>query len=101
LHLLASLNKINLVAQMANKMIKVQLLVFGLLVLGALRLVGQSTPSIIPKYNSPYSRLGIGNYYPGYFSAAAGMGGIGVGYNDPTHLNPQNPAQASCPSQNA
>ncbi|MBU6169056.1 MAG: hypothetical protein KGQ86_08450 [Bacteroidetes bacterium] len=79
-------------AQMAENMIKVQLLVFGLLFLGSLRLDGQSTPSIIPKYNSPYSRLGIGNYYPGYFSAAAGMGGIGVGYNDPTHLNPQNPA---------
>ena len=71
---------------------KVWLLVIGLSFLGALQLAGQSTASIIPKYNSPYSRLGIGNYYPGYFAAAAGMGGIGVGYNDPTHLNPQNPA---------
>lgn len=92
MQLLASFKKLNEVAQMANKMIKVQYFVFGLLFFGTLQLIGQSTPSIIPKYNSPYSRLGIGNFYPGYFSAAAGMGGIGVGYNDPTHLNPQNPA---------
>jgi len=55
-------------------------------------LLGQSTAAVIPKFNSPYSRLGLGNFYPAYFSAAAGMGGIGVGYNDPTQLNPQNPA---------
>jgi hypothetical protein len=52
---------------------KVWLLVIGLSLLGALQLAGQSTSSIIPKYNSPYSRLGIGNYYPGYFAAAAGV----------------------------
>lgn len=88
----SSLGKIFAVTQPVNQILRGMALVFGLLFIGMLRLNSQSTPSIIPKYNSPYSRLGIGNYYPGYFAAAAGMGGIGVGYNDPTHLNPQNPA---------
>lgn len=45
-----------------------------------------------PKDNSPFSRYGLGNYNPNYFTALAGMGGIGTAFQDAYHLNMMNPA---------
>lgn len=48
--------------------------------------------NISPKINSPLSRFGLGNAVPQYFVATAGMGGLSAAWQDPYHLNTQNPA---------
>lgn len=62
-------------------------LIFSLLFLGSSLLAFAQ-----PKQNSPYSRYGVGDLLPQYFSAQAGMAGLGAAYNDPFHVNTQNPA---------
>lgn len=48
--------------------------------------------TIFPKGNSPYSRFGLGDPVSQYYAAAAGMAGLSAAFNDPYHLNVQNPA---------
>lgn len=45
-----------------------------------------------PKFNSPYSRYGIGDIVNPYFANQAGWGGQTAAFHDPYHLNPANPA---------
>jgi hypothetical protein len=45
-----------------------------------------------PKENSPYSRMGLGNYFSQYLASTAAMGGLSAAYHDPFHLNLLNPA---------
>jgi hypothetical protein len=45
-----------------------------------------------PKFNSPYSRYGIGDIVSPYFANQAGMGGQTAAFHDPYHLNLANPA---------
>ena len=45
-----------------------------------------------PKENSPFSRLGFGNYNPSTLTANQSMGGISAGFRDADLLNFQNPA---------
>lgn len=51
-----------------------------------------SNVQIFPKFNSPYSRFGIGELSQLYFNNTAGMGGITAANIDPYHLNIMNPA---------
>ncbi|WP_020538491.1 hypothetical protein [Lewinella cohaerens] len=48
--------------------------------------------NISPKVNSPLSRFALGDFVPQYFSASAGMAGLGAGWQDPYQLNILNPA---------
>lgn len=48
--------------------------------------------NISPKVNSPLSRFALGDFIPQYFSASAGMAGLGAGWQDPFHVNILNPA---------
>lgn len=45
-----------------------------------------------PKFNSPYSRFGVGDIVQPYFANQAGWGGQTAAFHDPYHLNPSNPA---------
>ena len=45
-----------------------------------------------PKFNSPYSSLGIGDIVSPYFANQAGWGGQTAAFHDPYHLNLANPA---------
>jgi len=45
-----------------------------------------------PKFNSPYSRNGIGDITRPYFANQAGFGGQTAAFHDPFHLNLDNPA---------
>ena len=45
--------------------------------------------------NSPYSRFGIGNSVNQNFAASIGMGSLWTTFNDPFHLNTENPASLS------
>ncbi len=45
-----------------------------------------------PKFNSPYSRYGIGDIVSPYFANQAGWGGQTAAFHDPYHLNLANPA---------
>jgi hypothetical protein len=45
-----------------------------------------------PKENSPFSRLGFGNYNPTTLAATQSMGSISAGFRDADLLNFQNPA---------
>lgn len=45
-----------------------------------------------PKYNSPYSRLGMGDLFDQNFANQSGMGGLSTAFNDYAHLNMLNPA---------
>ncbi len=45
-----------------------------------------------PKYNSPYSRFGMGDLFDQNFVNQSGMGGLSTAYNDAAHLNILNPA---------
>ncbi|MBC6993804.1 hypothetical protein H9S92_06510 [Lewinella lacunae] len=47
---------------------------------------------IQPKLNSPLSRFGLGNPLDQIHAAAAGMGALETTYQNPWHLNIQNPA---------
>lgn len=53
--------------------------------------VAQSS-AIFPKGNSPYSRFGLGDLVSQHLAAAGGMAGLSAAFNDPYHLNLQNPA---------
>lgn len=44
------------------------------------------------KYNSPYSRLGMGDLFDQNFVGQSGMGGLSTAFNDAAHLNLLNPA---------
>ncbi len=48
--------------------------------------------AIFPKGNSPYSRFGLGDLVNQHLAAAGGMAGLSAAFNDPYHLNLQNPA---------
>ena len=48
-----------------------------------------------PKLNSPYSRIGLGDLNPHYFTAASGMAGMSAAYHDPYNMNILNPASFS------
>ncbi len=48
-----------------------------------------------PKYNSPYSRLGLGDLFDQNFVNQSGLGGISTAASDPFHLNIYNPASYS------
>ncbi len=45
-----------------------------------------------PKFNSPYSRFGLGDPVRPFFAAPAGYGGQTAAFHDYYHLNPFNPA---------
>ena len=46
----------------------------------------------LPKFNSPYSRVGVGDLVPFAYAAQLGMGGIGQGYKHTHIASPSNPA---------
>ena len=48
-----------------------------------------------PKDNSPYSRLGIGDFTDQFFSAQSGLGGLSAAYHDSYQMNIANPASYS------
>jgi hypothetical protein len=45
-----------------------------------------------PKFNSPYSRFGLGDPLPSTLIQSTGMGGVSLGFQDALHLNSTNPA---------
>ncbi len=45
-----------------------------------------------PKDNSPFSRFGLGDFFPQPFAALQGMGGLTAAFSDPLHVNAQNAA---------
>ncbi len=45
-----------------------------------------------PKFNSPYSRLGIGDLFDQGYASQQNMGGVGTAFNSFYFLNPLNPA---------
>ncbi len=51
-----------------------------------------STSWAQPKFNSPYSRYGLGDPVRPSFIAQTGYGGQTAAFHDPYHLNPFNPA---------
>ena len=57
---------------------------FGFLALG----IAQAQPND----NSPFARLGIGNFLDQNFLSSSNMGGLSAAYYDPYQWNPQNPA---------
>lgn len=48
--------------------------------------------TIVPKSNSPLSRIGLGDPVDQFFAPAAAMGGIQAAWQSPVHLNLLNPA---------
>lgn len=48
--------------------------------------------NIRPKFNSPFSRYGLGNLADPYFIASGGMAGLSTAWQDIYHLNMVNPA---------
>jgi hypothetical protein len=73
-----------------------QFFIFTLLIISNLNAFSQIVDAAYkanqPKENAPLSRLGLGNLYPQYTIASAGMGGLTSIYRDPFIYNPQNPA---------
>lgn len=64
-------------------------------VLSAALFVAVSTNASLvaqPKFNSPYSRYGVGDLASPYFANQAGWGGQTAAFHDPFHLNLANPA---------
>lgn len=51
-----------------------------------------NTATLIPKNNSPLSRFGLGDPVNQFYSAAGGMAGVSAAWDNPFHLNLQNPA---------
>ena len=45
-----------------------------------------------PKFNSPYSRIGLGDIWNPNFAALNGMGNLSAAFHDPYHINTSNPA---------
>jgi hypothetical protein len=56
------------------------------LMFGGVMLYGQ------PKFNSPYSRIGLGDFWNTNFAALNGMADLSAAYHDPYHVNLNNPA---------
>ena len=56
------------------------------LVFGGVMLYGQ------PKFNSPYSRIGLGDLWNSNFAASNGMADLSAAFHDPYHVNLNNPA---------
>ena len=53
----------------------------------------ESASSVInPSLNSPFSRFGLGDFADQFFAAAGAMGGMTAAFQDPYHLNLENPA---------
>jgi hypothetical protein len=48
-----------------------------------------------PKVNSPFSRIGLGDFLDQEFVASSSMGGLGATFHDPYHINVVNPASFS------
>lgn len=48
-----------------------------------------------PKFNSPYSRYGMGDLSSRFLAVQSGRGGMTAAYSDPYHLNLANPASFS------
>lgn len=69
-------------------------IVVSLLLCGsALSLTAQvSNTTILPKDNSPFSRLGLGDFASPYSTAQNAMGGVGIGIIESNIYNPSNPA---------
>lgn len=65
-------------------------ILFGVLLLA----VGGTTYAQIST-NTPYSRYGLGDLSDHSFAGNAAMGGTGIGYRTPFHINPMNPASYS------
>jgi hypothetical protein len=59
---------------------------------GSAQVIDNDFKSNQPKENSPFSRLGFGNYNPSTLAATQSMGGISAGFRDGDLLNFQNPA---------
>lgn len=76
-----------------------QIFIFILLIINSLTAFSQIVDAAYkanqPKENLPLSRFGLGNLYPQYTIASAGMGGLTAIYRDPYIYNPQNPAALS------
>jgi hypothetical protein len=76
-----------------------QVFIFILLIINSLTAFSQIVDAAYkanqPKENLPLSRFGLGNLYPQYTIASAGMGGLTAIYRDPFIYNPQNPAALS------
>ncbi len=56
------------------------------LMFGGVMLYGQ------PKFNSPYSRIGLGDLWNSNFAASNGMADLSAAFHDPYHINLNNPA---------
>ncbi len=68
-------------------------LLFGLLICGQISAQIESSSSVInPSINSPFSRFGLGDFVSQFYAAQAGMGGLSAAFQDPYHINMQNPA---------
>jgi len=63
-----------------------RILVASVLLLGAVTMMAQ------PKFNSPYSRFGMGDLSNTNLPSINGMGDIGAAFRDPFHFNLSNPA---------
>ena len=57
-----------------------------------LSLNAQRNSSIIPKNNSPFSRLGLGDFVNPHFTAQASMGNLGIALIEDGFVNTANPA---------
>ena len=68
-------------------------LLFGLLICGHLSAQIESSSDVInPTINSPFSRFGLGDFLDQYFAASGAMAGLRAAYQDPYHMNLDNPA---------
>lgn len=68
-------------------------LLFGLLVCGQLSAQLESSSDVInPTINSPFSRFGIGDFVDQFFAASGAMAGLSAAFQDPYHINMENPA---------
>ena len=76
---------------MSEKFRRIFVFVIVLIGLSGSAAFGQFS-ELFPITNSPYSRLGVGDFVPQYFGAQAGMGGISAAFQDPENLNFINPA---------
>lgn len=71
-------------------------LLLGVWLCGNLSAQLESSNSVInPFINSPFSRFGLGDFLSQYYAASGAMGGLSAAYQDPYHINMQNPASLS------
>ncbi len=74
---------------------RISLLCCLLLTIGHVSAQISTTDNNTAKDNSPYSRLGLGDFTSPYYAGALGMGGLGAAFNDPFQTNMVNPASLS------